>query len=58
VRDINAGCPKKPPVGLFGGLLSELQHNKDHTHENYGRHGMVYWTPEAFSLHYPLENVQ
>jgi len=58
VRDINAGCPKEPPVGLFGGLLSELQHNKDHTHKNHGRHGMVYWTPEAFSLHYPLENVQ
>lgn len=57
-RDIAAGCPPESPVGLFGGLLSELQLKEDHRHENHGRSGMVYWTPDAFSLRYVLEVAQ
>ena len=58
LRDIDMGSPQESPVGLFGGLLSEMHLKENHTHKNHGRHGMVYWTPKAFSLHYPLENVQ
>lgn len=31
------------PRGLFGGEVEFLQRNINHTHENWGRHGMVYW---------------
>jgi hypothetical protein len=42
-RDIGAGCPPECPTGLFGASLKMLAANENHRHENWGRHGMVYW---------------
>ncbi len=41
--DIEAGCPPACLTGLFGGGLDYLSENENHRHENWGRHGMVYW---------------
>ncbi len=42
-RDVEAGCPHECPTGLFGGSLNYLNEQENHRHENWGRHGMVYW---------------
>jgi hypothetical protein len=31
------------PSGLFGNDITFLENNVNHTHQNWGRHGMVYW---------------
>jgi hypothetical protein len=46
-RDIAGGCPPACPVGLFGGSLACLKWNENHRHENWGRHGMVYWAEDS-----------
>ena len=35
-----------PPCGLFGNDLTFLAKNINHRHENWGKHGMVYWAHE------------
>jgi hypothetical protein len=42
-RDINCGCPKKCPTGLFGQELGFLVEHENHRSMNHGRSGMVYW---------------
>jgi hypothetical protein len=43
------GCAKDTPsgmispTGLFGGELNYLRENINHTHDNWGNSGMVYW---------------
>lgn len=39
-------CQGTCPVGLFGNDLLYLKDNINHEHENWGRHGMVYWSHE------------
>jgi len=34
---------KMAPTGLFGGEISDLKQNENHRHDNWGKHGMVYW---------------
>lgn len=34
------------PSGLFGGEVGVLEKNINHTHENWGKSGMVYWAHE------------
>lgn len=31
------------PTGLFGEDIEILKHKVDHMHDNWGKHGMVYW---------------
>ena len=42
-RDLDRGCPSECPTGLFCGSLDHLSKNINHTHDNWGRHGMIYW---------------
>ena len=53
-RDIAAGCPSESPIGMFCGTVQELRECENHRHENHGRHGMVYWAPNAFPLVYSI----
>jgi hypothetical protein len=41
--DLDHGCPPVCPTGLFGQSLKHLIRHENHRHENWGRHGMVYW---------------
>lgn len=49
-RDAQRGCPPKSPAGLFGNDISTLQGCENHRHENWGRHGMVYWSHESLKF--------
>jgi hypothetical protein len=49
-RDLAAGCPSKCPTGLFGAALDSLKGCVHHRSANWGRDGMVYWTPSDFRL--------
>jgi hypothetical protein len=42
-RDIHAGSEPQCPVGLYGRDIQKLRHVVDHSHNNWGRTGMVYW---------------
>jgi len=48
--DIARGCPPKCPAGLFGNALDTLMRCESHRSANWGRDGMVYWTPADFKL--------
>jgi hypothetical protein len=37
------------PSGLFAGEVGRLQDCINHTHENWGRHGMVYWAIDSLT---------
>jgi hypothetical protein len=56
-RDLDAGCPKRCPVGLFGGSLAFLEQHENHRHDNWGRHGMVYWAYETLKLVAPIDEI-
>lgn len=56
-RDIRAGCPAKCPTGLFGNSLSYLERHENHRHNNWGKHGMVYWAVDALNQHETLESL-
>ena len=45
------------PTGLFGGELSFLTNNENHRHDNWGRHGMVYWAHETLRQFATLEEM-
>lgn len=42
-EDQSWGCPPTCPTGLFCRDLAWLRENENHRHDNWGRHGMVYW---------------
>lgn len=54
-RDLDAGCPACCPTGLFGESLDVLKDNESHRHDNWGRHGMVYWNVGALRKLAPIE---
>lgn len=56
-RDLDAGCPIRCPVGLYGESLDFLTKNENHRHENWGRHGMVYWSAETLRLMATLDAI-
>jgi len=56
-RDIRGGCPSKCPTGLFGSPLSHLRRHENHRHENWGRHGMVYWAHETLKQLETIESL-
>jgi hypothetical protein len=39
--------PSESPRGLFGNNINYLREHVNHTHQNWGRHGMVYWAIES-----------
>ena len=49
---------KISPTGLFGGELGFLNENIHHTHDNWGRSGMVYWAHETLKLVASLNEVR
>lgn len=42
--------PAESPKGLFGNELSYLVNNENHRHDNWGKHGMVYWAIDKLKL--------
>ena len=42
--------PANSPSGLYANKLSYLRQNVNHTHENWGRSGMVYWAINHLKL--------
>jgi hypothetical protein len=56
-RDIAGGCPPRCPVGLFGEDLRYLADNENHRHDNWGRHGMVYWAADQLRLIAPIDEI-
>lgn len=57
-RDIDMGCPSICPTGLFGNSLDYLVKNENHRHENWGRHGMVYWAEDALRVLATIQEIQ
>lgn len=49
-RDMKHGCPATCPTGLFGNDITTLTTCENHRHENWGRHGMVYWGHQSLRL--------
>lgn len=45
-RDAQHGCPTICPAGLFGNDIDSLRACESHRHQNWGRHGMVYWSSD------------
>lgn len=45
------------PTGLFGGDISALKNNFNHTHANWGNSGMIYWAYESLKKIATLEDV-
>lgn len=40
-------CPKKCPIGLYGGDILLLNKKINHEHDNWGKSGMVYWAEKS-----------
>lgn len=57
-RDVKSGCPYRCPTGLFGGSLDYLSKHENHRHENWGRHGMVYWAVHHLKKLAELSEIQ
>ncbi len=53
-EDRRYGCPETCPTGLFGERLAELVFREHHRDLRWGKSGMVYWSPDSFSLQIPL----
>jgi hypothetical protein len=49
-EDRKYNCPPECPVGLFGAEINTLRHCENHTHPNWGKHGMVYWARDNLKL--------
>jgi hypothetical protein len=49
---------KVSPVGLFGGEIEFLKENINHEHDNWGKHGMVYWAHDVLKKIAPLEHFE
>lgn len=52
-----ANCPENTPTGLFGNDLKYLAENVHHTHDNWGKSGMVYWAIDSLIKMAELEQV-
>lgn len=48
---------KVSPTGLYGGEILELEGKINHTHQNWGKQGMVYWSESDLRLIAPLEQL-
>lgn len=46
------------PTGLFGNDLSVLKARINHTHQNHGKHGMVYWAVDSLKRIATLEELK
>lgn len=57
-RDVAQGCPQICPTGLFVGSLDYLVRNENHRHDNWGRHGMVYWAAESLKKIATVQEVE
>ena len=57
-RDLKVDCPTECPVGLFGGSLDYLMRHENHSHPNWGRHGMVYWAVTTLRLLASIQEVE
>lgn len=57
-RDIEQGCPKRCPIGLYGGSLDFLSAHENHRHDNWGRHGMVYWAADDLKRLATLDEIE
>lgn len=47
----------KSPTGLFGGDIQELKANFNHKHDNWGKHGMIYWAHDVLKKIASLDDV-
>jgi len=45
------------PSGLFGEELNFLSQHENHRHQNWGKHGMVYWSSEILKKYVDLETI-
>jgi hypothetical protein len=48
--DLEGGAPERCPTGLFGGDVKRLAARVHHPSGNWGKGGMVYWTPQDLTL--------
>lgn len=55
--DRRHNCPFECPTGLFVGEIWRLANEYNHTHENWGRHGMIYWSSNSLHRLAPAEDV-
>jgi hypothetical protein len=51
-------CPKECPTGLFGNTIDKLKDKVNHEHDNWGRHGMVYWAHCNLEQYATLEQMK
>lgn len=49
--------PAGSPTGLFGNSIAVLRCCENHRHENWGRHGMVYWAVASLKLIAELRDI-
>jgi len=55
--DKRHNCPDVCPTGLFVGEITRLAQQYNHTHENWGRNGMIYWSSRTLCRLAPAEEV-
>ena len=56
--DLKQGCPNCCPTGIFGAEIRTLANEVHHTHGNWGKGGMVYWTAPPLKLLATLNELQ
>lgn len=54
IKDLEWGCPKKCPTGLYARGLRYLVQHESHKSDKHGRSGMVYWAEADLRLVAPL----
>lgn len=57
-RDLAYNCPPECPTGLFGNDIRVLAETESHQSPNWGRSGMVYWSPKSLRLLAPRDAVE
>jgi hypothetical protein len=55
--DWKYNCPPQCPTGLFVGEIGRLASQYNHKHENWGRHGMIYWSSQTLHRLAPAHEV-
>lgn len=48
---------KISPTGLYGGSLAYLEKRVNHSHDNWGRSGMIYWAEKTLTKIATLEDI-
>jgi len=56
--DLGWGSPPHCPTGLFGQSLEYLTNNESHISDNWGRHGMVYWSVDKLKKLAEIEELE